>query len=487
MKAKSFLNTMRYVISEPHRLWVREIPKDIEMAAEQFKATLSQDSLWALNGRFERGVSLAVSGAVSHETDPDFPALERLYRVRSANATKPPYSYRVDLDGESCECPDHAKGYFCKHRIAAHIIEIASDSTVEPEIQTQPVEEPPQESIIWGVIRHQDEWLGGGSALNSGWAGYGSCITQNRRRKEAATPFPLRRQPLRHNCPLEHHFPRQGLSMRPQSSRATCLLDGSPFFVLRRTTMYQTLMPKFVTRTFRSGVHDRYLCQFRAHGQTAFSDDGKYQYLDTAMSFVSLVVRFIDEVAEGRVIDTQDGQIVFTCGTSLSDLSSLPTRIREIPAQYAQLAMQGFDPGTRRQRKKVQETFARLRQLHDELNAQLYTHPGERPSINSPADAAGILQCFLANLDHEEMWVIDLDTRNRVLQLVALYKGSVNSSQVRVAEVFRQAIVENAPAIIVAHNHPSSDTTPSPVMTWQSPKRSSRRGSSWIFRSWIIW
>jgi hypothetical protein len=228
--------------------------------------------------------------------------------------------------------------------------------------------------------------------------------------------------------------------------------------------MYEHLMPKLVTRTFTSRVHERYLCQFRTHGQTDFSDDGKYQYLDTAMSFVSLVVRFIDEVAEGRVIDTQDGQIVFTCGTSLQDLSNLPTRIREIPAQYAQLAMQGFDPGTRTRRKKVQETFARLRQLHDELNTQLYSHPTERPVINSPGDAAKILQCFMANLDHEELWVIDLDTRNRVLQLVALYKGSVNSSQVRVAEVFRQAILENAPAIIVAHNHPSSDTTPSPVI-----------------------
>jgi DNA repair protein RadC len=65
-------------------------------------------------------------------------------------------------------------------------------------------------------------------------------------------------------------------------------------------------------------------------------------------------------------------------------------------------------------------------------------------------------------LDHEELWVINLDTRNRVMSLTTLYKGSVNSSQVRVGEVFRQAIFENAPAVIVAHNHPSGDPTPSP-------------------------
>jgi DNA repair protein RadC len=55
-----------------------------------------------------------------------------------------------------------------------------------------------------------------------------------------------------------------------------------------------------------------------------------------------------------------------------------------------------------------------------------------------------------------------LDSRNRVKSLVLLYKGSVNSSQVHVGEVFRQAIVENSPAIIIAHNHPSQDPTPSP-------------------------
>jgi DNA repair protein RadC len=69
---------------------------------------------------------------------------------------------------------------------------------------------------------------------------------------------------------------------------------------------------------------------------------------------------------------------------------------------------------------------------------------------------------FIGSLDHEEMWVINMDTRNRIMSLIALYKGSVNSSQIRVGEVFRQAVAENAPAIIVGHNHPSGDATPSP-------------------------
>ena len=140
---------------------------------------------------------------------------------------------------------------------------------------------------------------------------------------------------------------------------------------------------------------------------------------------------------------------------------------REIPREYSQLVISCFDippdPKPRRtKRKNVEATITRLRQLHDELNAQLYSNPSERPAIHSPADAAKILQYFLGNLDHEEMWVVNLDTRNRIMRFVALYKGSVNASQVRVAEVFQQAIVENSPAIILAHNHPSGDATPSP-------------------------
>ena len=117
---------------------------------------------------------------------------------------------------------------------------------------------------------------------------------------------------------------------------------------------------------------------------------------------------------------------------------------------------------SRLKRGKVDITLSRLRALHEELNRQLYTYPTERPQINSPKDAADLLTCFIAGLDHEELWIVNLDTRNRVKNLVRLYVGSINSSQVRVGEVFRQAIAENAPAILICHNHPSGDPTPSP-------------------------
>jgi DNA repair protein RadC len=88
--------------------------------------------------------------------------------------------------------------------------------------------------------------------------------------------------------------------------------------------------------------------------------------------------------------------------------------------------------------------------------------PEERPSIHSPADAAALVQYEMSALEQEELRVFLLDTRNRVQDIVTIYKGSINSSQARVGELFRDAIRRNAAAIIVVHNHPSGDPSPSP-------------------------
>jgi DNA repair protein RadC len=86
----------------------------------------------------------------------------------------------------------------------------------------------------------------------------------------------------------------------------------------------------------------------------------------------------------------------------------------------------------------------------------------ERFQITSPAYAAGLLLHEMNGLDQERLIVITLDTKNRVLSQETLYIGNVNTSVVRVAEIFRPAIRQNASAIIVSHNHPSGDPSPSP-------------------------
>jgi len=88
--------------------------------------------------------------------------------------------------------------------------------------------------------------------------------------------------------------------------------------------------------------------------------------------------------------------------------------------------------------------------------------PEERPAVNSPADAAALVAYEMSALEQEHLRVILLDTRNRVVEIVEIYKGSVNSSQIHVGEIFKAAIRRNAPALIVVHNHPSGDPTPSP-------------------------
>lgn len=88
--------------------------------------------------------------------------------------------------------------------------------------------------------------------------------------------------------------------------------------------------------------------------------------------------------------------------------------------------------------------------------------PHERPLISSPADAANLIMYEMRALEQEEVRVLLLDIRNRVLNIQTVYRGSLNTSMIRVGELFREAIKQSAASIIVAHNHPSGDPSPSP-------------------------
>jgi DNA repair protein RadC len=92
------------------------------------------------------------------------------------------------------------------------------------------------------------------------------------------------------------------------------------------------------------------------------------------------------------------------------------------------------------------------------------TTPVERPRIESPAEAANLLMPDMMLLDREQLRLILMDTRNRVIGTPTVYVGSLNTSVLRVGELFRHAIRDNAAAFIVVHNHPSGDPSPSPVI-----------------------
>jgi DNA repair protein RadC len=86
----------------------------------------------------------------------------------------------------------------------------------------------------------------------------------------------------------------------------------------------------------------------------------------------------------------------------------------------------------------------------------------DRPKVGSPSDLAVMLLPEMTHLEREHFVLVSLDTRNQVLDKRTLYVGSLNATHIRVAEVFQEPIRRNAAAIIVAHNHPSGDPSPSP-------------------------
>lgn len=126
----------------------------------------------------------------------------------------------------------------------------------------------------------------------------------------------------------------------------------------------------------------------------------------------------------------------------LSELARLPysemTRIKGVGATKATQLYAAFELGRR----------------------LLVSSPEDRPVVKSPQDAANLLTDMCA-LEQEVMKTLLMDRKNRVLAVATVYRGSLHTTVVRVNELFREAVRENAAAIIVAHNHPSGDPTPS--------------------------
>lgn len=82
--------------------------------------------------------------------------------------------------------------------------------------------------------------------------------------------------------------------------------------------------------------------------------------------------------------------------------------------------------------------------------------------IRSPRDLADRLVLQMGHLEREELRAVLLNAKNVVLRVATVYQGNVSSSLVRVGELFRDAVRWNATAVILVHNHPSGDPTPSP-------------------------
>lgn len=82
--------------------------------------------------------------------------------------------------------------------------------------------------------------------------------------------------------------------------------------------------------------------------------------------------------------------------------------------------------------------------------------------LQTPADVARLLIPQVEHLQQEQLHVLNLTVKHRLVSAHMVYQGTISSSPLRVAEVFRPAIIEAASCIVVAHNHPSGDPAPSP-------------------------
>jgi DNA repair protein RadC len=85
----------------------------------------------------------------------------------------------------------------------------------------------------------------------------------------------------------------------------------------------------------------------------------------------------------------------------------------------------------------------------------------ERKRISSPQDVFNVVQGFLEDADREYFMILTLNTKNHINGVNVVSVGSLNASLVHPREVFKAAILGNAAAIILVHNHPSLDPSPS--------------------------
>lgn len=92
----------------------------------------------------------------------------------------------------------------------------------------------------------------------------------------------------------------------------------------------------------------------------------------------------------------------------------------------------------------------------------LLAAPQERDKIRSPSDVANLLMLEMGLLEREQVRVVLMDTKNNVQRTPVVYSGSLNAAVIRVGEIFTEAVRANSASLIVVHNHPSGDPTPSP-------------------------
>lgn len=109
----------------------------------------------------------------------------------------------------------------------------------------------------------------------------------------------------------------------------------------------------------------------------------------------------------------------------------------------------------------TQDQCTRLRCARELIERALYENLRERPDLNSPNAMKTFLRVKLGGLAHEAFWVFWLDSQHRLLAAEELFRGTLNQTSVYPRELVRRALDHHAASVVLAHNHPSGDCTPS--------------------------
>lgn len=166
-------------------------------------------------------------------------------------------------------------------------------------------------------------------------------------------------------------------------------------------------------------------------------------------------------VGEGALSTAELLAIILRTGVGGENVLALAARLLSLYGGLPGLARASFAE-LQAEKGLGQAKTAQLKAALELGRRILLAAPEDRFIVRSPTDVAQLLMAEMAHLEQEHFRVLYLDTRNRLLGSETVYVGSLNASHIRVSEVFRDAVKRNCAAIIVVHNHPSGDPTPSP-------------------------
>jgi DNA repair protein RadC len=164
---------------------------------------------------------------------------------------------------------------------------------------------------------------------------------------------------------------------------------------------------------------------------------------------------------EGALSTAELLAIILRTGVGGESALAMARRLLSAYDGLSGLARASF-PELRAERGLGNAKTAQLKAALELGRRMLLATPEDRLVVRSPSDVAQLLMAEMAHLEQENFRVLYLDTRNRLLGSETVYVGTLNASHIRVAEVFRDAVKRNCAAVIVAHNHPSGDPSPSP-------------------------